>query len=311
MFARIINFFWPDLDAHEQKKFSLLGLMFFLIIGSYWLLRLLKNTLIYKVAFPVSLGWPEDQGRLMQPLAKFWSLWIILALVFLYSKLVDWFEKHKLFYLLISVYVTLFSGITAALALRHFFGDAFLGKNLLAAVGWVAYFSIESFGSLIVALFWSFTHSITATDSAKRGYPLIASLAQFGAIIGSLPMLFPEKFGGLWVLFGGVTLAVATTMLVMRQFIKTIPAAEQIGNKEAHKTEKQKDGFLYGMFAGIWLLMSLPYLFAVLIVSTAHEVISQIIEYQMQSSAYVYPQFASETGFAYFQGIYGLCVNIL
>lgn len=311
MFAHIINFFWPDLTVHEQKKFSLLGFMFFLIIGSYWLLRLLKNTIIYKVAFPVSLGWPADQGRLMQPVAKFWSLWVILALVFLYSKLVDWFEKHTLFYLLISIYVLLFSGITAVLAFRHFFGDAFLGKNLLAAIGWVSYFAIESFGSLIVALFWSFTHSITATDSAKRGYPLIASLAQFGAIIGSLPMLFPHQFGGLWVLFGGVTLAIASTMIVMTYFMRTIPLAEQIGNKAAHQTEKEKDGFLYGMFAGIWLLMSRPYLCAVLIVSTFHEVISQIIEYQMQSSAYIYPQFATETGFAYFQGVYGLCVNIL
>lgn len=311
MLARFIKIFWPDLSPHEQRKFSLLGFMFFLIIGSYWLLRLLKNTIIYKVAFPVSLGWAADQGRLMQPIAKFWSPFIIIALVFLYSKLVDWFEKHQLFYLLVSVYVFLFSIITGLLACRHFFGDAFLGKTMLAALGWVSYFTIESFGSLIVALFWSFTASITATESAKRGYPLIASAAQFGAIIGSLPMLFPEAFGGIWAMFLCVTLAVGSVIFVMRHFMRVVPEREQIGNKAAHETEKEKEGFFYGMFSGIWLLVSRPYLFAVLIVSIFHETISQIIEYQMQSSAYVYPQFATEAGFAYFQGIYGLCVNIL
>lgn len=311
MMARFIHFFWPDLDKQETKKYSLLGAMFFLIIGSYWLLRLLKNTIIYKIAFPVSLGWSADQGRLMQPIAKFWSPFIIIALVFLYSKMVDWFEKHILFYILCSTYVVLFSGITAGLALRHFFGDAFLGREALATLGWVSYFAIESFGSLIVALFWSFTASITTTDSAKRGYPMIASAAQFGAIVGSVPLLFPEYFGGVWTLFLGVTCAIASVIFVMRHFMRVMPASQLEGNKKAHATEGQKEGFLYGMVAGIWLLVSRPYLFGVLIVSTFHEIISQIIEYQMQSNAYVYPQFASETGFAYFQGMYGLCVNVL
>lgn len=311
MLGRIIHFFFPDLHDEEIRKFGLLGIMFFMIIGSYWLLRLLKNTILYKIAFPVSLGWSPDQGRLMQPVAKTASLFIILIVVFIYSKLVDWFEKHKLFYILCTFYTILFSIITAMLAMRHFWGDAFLGRSTLAALGWVTFFAIESFGSLIVALFWSFTSSITATESAKRGYPLIAAAAQFGAIIGSVPLLFPEQFGGIWTLFLGVTITVGSVMFVMHYFMRVTPPDQLIGNKLAHKTEEEKEGFFYGLVSGIWLLVSRPYLMGVLVVSTFYETISQIVEYQMQSTAYVYPAFSSELGFAYFQGFYGLCVNIL
>lgn len=310
-FTRIIHKFWPDLDAQESKKFSILGGMFFLIIGSYWLLRLLKNTLFYKIAFPESLGWPADYGRFMQPTAKSWSPFIIIGLVLIYSKLVDLFEKHRLFYLLISIYTLLFGAITMSLAIRHFMGDAFLGKNALAALGWVSYFTVESFGSLIAALFWSFTASITTTDSAKRGYPMIAALAQLGAIFGSAPTLGVAQLGGIWVLFLGATVAVGSTLGVMYYFMHTMPPQALIGNKKAHASEKNEEGFLKGFFSGLLLLFTKPYLIGVLIVSTFYEIITQIIEYQMQSNACIYPAYCSEEGFAYFQGIYGICVNIL
>lgn len=311
MLARIVRTFWPDLDTEEIKKFSILGGMFFLIIGSYWLLRLLKNTLLYKIAFPEALGWAADYGRQMQPIAKFWSPFIIIGLVFLYSKLVDLFEKHKLFYILITTYTILFGGITIMLGIRHFMGDAFLGKTALATLGWVSYFAIESFGSLIAALFWSFTASITTTDSAKRGYPLIAALAQLGAIFGSAPTLGVAQLGGIWVLFLGATLAVGSTIFVMHYFMNTMSPEALIGNKKAHATEKKKEGFFEGFTSGLVLLFTKPYLIGVLIVSTFYEIITQIIEYQMQSNACIYPAYCTEQGFAQFQGIYGVCVNIL
>ena len=50
--------------------------------------------------------------------------------------------------------------------------------------GWLWYVYVESFGSLIVALFWSFTTDITDENAAKRGFPLIAMLGQLGNIVG-------------------------------------------------------------------------------------------------------------------------------
>lgn len=308
MVMRIASYLLPEMPAKEVRKFSLLGLAFSLIIGSYWALRLLKNTILYKIAFPASLGWPEDQGRLMQPIAKFWSPFIVIALVIIYSKLVDLFSKKKLFYLLISFYSALFSLISVALIARHFWGDAFLGKNVLAALGWISFFGIESFGSLIAALFWSFTSSITSTESAKHGYPFIAALAQFGALIMSFLPFFAEELGGIWVVFSISTLLVASIALVIRRLMRSLPDEVNDHPAVSHST---KEGALKGFFSGLTLLLTRPYLIGILIVSTFYETISQIIEYQMQSNAYVSPLFSGELGFAKFQGIYGIGINLV
>ncbi|MGB8366978.1 MAG: hypothetical protein WCD44_01335, partial [Candidatus Babeliales bacterium] len=81
MLTAIVNYFYPDLDKNEIRKFSLLSLAFFLIIGGYWLVRLLKNTIFYKIAFPLELGWLPGQGRLFQPIAKLWSPFVVFILV--------------------------------------------------------------------------------------------------------------------------------------------------------------------------------------------------------------------------------------
>jgi AAA family ATP:ADP antiporter len=310
MVMRIASYLLPDLPSKEVRKFSLLGLAFSLIIGSYWALRLLKNTILYKIAFPVSLGWSEDQGRLMQPIAKFWSPVIVIILVILYSKLVDLFSKKQLFYLLIGFFSTLFALISTALLARHLWGDAFLGKNVLAAIGWISFFGIESFGSLIVALFWSFTSSITSTDSAKQGYPFIAACAQFGALIMSFLPFFAEDLGGIWVVFSIATILVISVAFVISRLMRALP--EEVNNHPAVSvSDSTKEDSGKGFFSGLTLLLTRPYLIGILIVSTFYETISQIIEYQMQSNAYVSPVFSGELGFAKFQGIYGIGINIV
>jgi AAA family ATP:ADP antiporter len=308
--TRIVSYFYPDIKPEEMKKFVLLALIFFLTIGAYWLLRLLKDTLFFKVCFPQDLGWLPCQGRLFQPTAKFWSPFVVFTLVMIYSKLVDIFKKHQLFYIICTAYSLLFGAISIILALRSIYGDAFLGKTILAQVGWVSYFAVESFGSLIAALFWSFTNSICDSESAKRGYPFIIACAQLGAIICSSLMIFSYALG-LWQLFALVTCFTASIMILIWYFMKTIPPAEQIGDKHAHQTEKTKDVGLASFFTGIRLLLTRPYLIGIFIVSTVYEVINQIIEYQMKSQADIFPRFATEIGFAQFQGFYGVATNTL
>lgn len=290
MLTPVIHYFYPDLDKNEIKKFTLLSVAFFLIIGSYWLLRLLKTTLFYKIAFPESLGWAAGQGRLLQPLAKFWSPFVVFILIIIYSKLIDIFQKHILFYIICSVYALIFGSITMALIARNLYGDAFLGKTLLASLGWISFFATESFGSLIVALFWSFTNSICSSESAKKGYPLIIASAQMGGIIGSSLLIFTNQLG-MWQLFLLVTCLIISVMGIMYYFMQTIPESELIGNKKATATEQKKEGFFEGITVGLRLIFTRPYIFGILIVSTFYDVINQIIEYQMESQADIFPLF--------------------
>lgn len=51
-------------------------------------------------------------------------------------------------------------------------------------MGWVSFVAIESYGSLAVALFWSFTNATVDLEAAKASYGLVIAGAQIGAILG-------------------------------------------------------------------------------------------------------------------------------
>lgn len=314
MLTGVIHYFYPQLKAEESKKFTLLSMSFFLIIGAYWLLRLLKDTIFFKVAFPEELGWAAHQGSLFQPTAKTWSIFVVIIAVFIYSKLIDLFKKHQLFYIICTFYAVIFATISAILLFKEVyglegFGSPEVGKTVLAAIGWVSYFAIESFGSLVAALFWSFTNSITDSESAKRGFPLIIAGAQVGAIAGSALMIFSGHFGSLWPLLLLASIFVIAVVFMIRYFMATIPASQMVGNKAAAATEKKHEGFFEGFISGIKLLLTRPYLLGILIVSTFYEIAGQILDYQMKKQAAAFPDFVTDIGFAKFMGVFGVCAN--
>lgn len=311
MINRTIHLFFPDLKKEEIRKFGLLAITGFLVIGTYWLLRLLKNTIFFKVAFPEEFGWDAHQGALYQPLAKFWSPFIVLATVLIYSKLVDIFKKHQLFYIICSFYGMLFALIASVVFVKEQYGTHMLGKEILAAVGWVNYFSVETFGSLTPALFWSFTNSISTTDAAKRGFPLIVTCMQIGAMGGSSLLLFTESVGAMYPFIFLTALFMFFIAGMIYYFMRTIPAHEMVGNVAAAATEKKKEGFFEGFISGLTLLVSRPYLLGVLIISTFYEICSQIVDYQMHSQASRVPEYATAIGFSRFEGIFGVSANAL
>ncbi len=70
MITGIVQFFYPGIKKDDIKKVSLLGLTFFFIVGSYWLLRLLKDLFFYeRLGFPVDLGYMPNHGRDLIPFA--------------------------------------------------------------------------------------------------------------------------------------------------------------------------------------------------------------------------------------------------
>lgn len=311
MFTRGIHLFFPDLKKEEIRKFSLLAISGFFVIGAYWLLRLIKNTIFYKIAFPVELGWAANQGVQFQPLAKILSPIVVLAVVLIYSKLIDLFKKHQLFYIICSFYGVLFASIASVVLVKETYGPQALGKDLLALTGWVNYFSVETFGSLVVALFWSFTNSICTTDSAKRGFPFIVAFMQIGAISGSALCLFTESVGALWPFLFLTSIFMFMIIGMIHYFMQTTPAEELVGNKVAAATEKKKEGFFEGFTSGLVLLVSRPYLLGVFIISTFYEVCLQIVDYQLHAQAANTSDYASAVAFNRFEGILGVSANTL
>ena len=331
MFSRIIRTLYGDITPEEIHKFSLLSAVFFFTIGTYWLLRPLKDDLFNQLV-----------GIDYQPKAKMASVFIMIFIVMLYSKLVDMFEKHHLFYVIGGFFASMFLLITLLIGYAEFgiqhpviitqwhgflpyvwswfqsLGDLIMHPittssyvwdsylSMFRWLGWFTYFSIESFGSIIVALFWSFVASITEANSAKRGYALIVGGAQTGSILGASLAIYSATLG-LRLMFLLATLGIVAIMLMVRYFVSTVPQNVLVGDKTAaaHEKGKKKTGFM----EGLKLILAQPYIVGILIVSTLYEVIATIVDFQMKKLASV--QYPGQGELASFLGKYGVATNCL
>lgn len=270
MLPKPLRALWGDLSTEEVKKFGILAITLFTIIGAYWLLRVMKNA-----SFDLLVGYD------WQPIAKIASVFSVMAAVLIYSKMVDWFSATALFWILGLMYglgfifIGYFIGQPDLLVLSSdsMFAPLFAwipGRGF----GWFTYLFLESFGSIFVALFWSFVASRTSTESAKRGYGMIMSTTQLGVILGPLVVTAYVNTWGLsvlWAIGGGL---VCLVPLIIMLYNYVVPSELVEGKKE---TIKKKTG----MFEGLKLLLSRPYLLGLFVVVAVYEVISTIVEFQM------------------------------
>ncbi|AXK60944.1 NTP/NDP exchange transporter [Candidatus Chromulinivorax destructor] len=297
MVSSIVRFFYPDIKKEEVLKFSLFAVALFFILGSYWALRLLKDSLVFKIAFPTSLGWADGYGKDLVPTLKMITPFIVAAVVVLYTRLLDVMEKHKLFYVFCSFYAFLFGLTSIALFTLKNFGPAYIGAYPLAALGVAVYFATESFGSLVIALFWSFAVSCNRTDEAKRAFPFMIAVAQIGTIGGSSLLVFGIPS---WAIYALCTVTTILVMVMINQIVTKIPASQLVSDKIE---KKQKPDIM----AGVRLLLTKPYLLAVFIVSTFYEIVKTIVDFQMKSQASVIPGL----NFDVFLGWFGFMTNLL
>lgn len=285
MFNKIKRALWGDLTSKEAAEFSMLSLTLFVILGSYWLMKPLKEAVFMKTV-----------GKLYLPYAKIACFLFIVPLILIYSKLVDLVAKQKLFYIVSAAYIVLF--IMFAIMLNNpTIGLANGDTNPWRLIGWAMYLSIETFGSLMITLFWSFVVSSTDTQSAKRGYPLILAGAQVGAILGPSIAINAPKIGipNLTLI---VSLGVLIVPILIKIFITMFPETEEHEHVDKPKT---------GPIEGIKLLLSRKYLMGLLGVATLFDIVASILEYQLNYLAD--ETFASADKIASFIGYLGLTTN--
>jgi len=287
MFSRIVRALWGDLTSEELKKFSMLSLTFLFIIGTYWLMRPLKDALFMKIV-----------GKLYIPYAKMASLLFVVPLILVYSKLVDLVAKHKLFYVICTFYSGLFLVISYFLA-HPTIGLANTTPDKSRLLGWVIYLGIESFGSLVVTLFWSFVASTTNAAAAKRGYGLIIAGAQIGSITGPTIATYAEYLG-MPMLAKVVAAGIFMVPLLILLFVTVHPSAA---------VEKASEKKATGPIEGLRLLLSNKYLLGILGVATLYEIIGTILDYQMKFIADETYQSAEKV--TQFLGYFGQSANVL
>jgi AAA family ATP:ADP antiporter len=206
--------------------------------------------------------------------------------------------KQKLFYVICSFYSVLFLVLSYFLA-HPTIGLANTTPDKSRLLGWIIYLGIESFGSLVPALFWSFVASTTDTASAKRGYGLIIAGAQFGSILGPTIATYAEVIG-MVTLAKVVAVGIFMVPVLVYFFVKAHPSAA---------VEHREDKKSTGPIEGLRLLFSQPYLLGILGVATLYEIIGTILDYQMKFIAD--ETYQSVEKVTQFLGTFGQSVNLL
>lgn len=310
---KLFKKWFGDFEKAELKKFVMLGAIFALVIGVYWTLRPLKDsifTTMVNVPERVKAD-PKNLGEYI-PFAKLLSLFLLLPLILLYSKAVDKFKRHHMFYFLGGVYLV----VTILFGLYFTFSPNGLSNQVAdpsRIAGWLWYVFVESYGSLVVALFWAFATDITSAESAKKGFAITVMLGQLGSIVGpfALTPLGAKVFGQ----DGPVVLLCAIPILLMilgmAYFVTHTPKEQLTGfhGKDEAKVEAQHEP---GFFEGLKLLVSEKYLLGIFAVIAIYEILVTIIDFNFKVQvgvAYPLPEQACLRS-AYL-GNYAVQVNIV
>ncbi len=215
-------------------------------------------------------------------------------------------------------------------------------------LGYVLYATVESFGSLAVATFWSYTNSTLSLHDAERYYGPIIATAQLGAIGGST-LVAAGRWESSYLLLV-VTLVIVLQLLLMRSYDHrfeptSLLVAEQQSafsqTKQGSKTHSQyedgddsisvmtlQDGnetLTKPFLSGLYLIFNHSYVLLILGVSCLYEVAMTLLDYQMKllgfakfnaanTTASVSPDASSNTNndmsFTKFMGHYGQLVNV-
>lgn len=297
--ASLVSFlraWFGDFDREELKKFIKLGIIFALVIGIYWTLRPLKDSIFSSMVHADN-----------QPWAKFVSLIVMFPLVLIYSKLVDKFKRHRLFYVLGGLFC-IGSIIFGVLFLHPTIGLANTTIDASRYTAWAWYVFVEAFGSLIVALFWAFAADTVNPDSAKRGFPLVVMFGQLGSIFGPfyLTPLGKKYFGtSAWtVIICG--LLIILLMAAVYYFMKTTPSSQLQSYHDVKGAEKEAEP---GFFEGLKLLCREPYLMGIFGVVAIYEMIITVIDFNFKYL--VFAAFDTEAERSAYLGDYAVWVNVI
>jgi AAA family ATP:ADP antiporter len=170
-------------------------------------------------------------------------------------------------------------------------------------IGWFAYLLLESYGSLLIALFYSFIASVMTPALAKKGYGFLFVLIQVATIIGVLVEIFVVQAVGFPTVYfiGGVLVLIAP--FIIRLYLSVF--ADEIATMhDAQQAKKKNTGFL----EGARLILTNPYVMGLFVVASFYEIISTIVEYQMGCSAL---SVLTHQQFAVFKGYQGIGINVL
>lgn len=303
-FQSMCRFNFGNFEREEFKKFCRMGLIFALIIGVYWTLRPLKDAIFIQLV-----------DKLHLPYAKTISVLALLPLVMFYTKLLENTSRERMLIILPTFYGIMTLCFAVVMPFVQAPAEEIATRSLLPfigtkVVGYTWYLFVESFGSLVVALFWAFAADTTDPTSAKRGFPFVVALGQIGGIIspysiGSLPHRLGLKTDTLSLVILGFLILLIIPLV--RYFLKATPShllQSFHGQNEKQEDEQHEPGFL----EGLKLMLKHRYLLGIFAANFIYEFIVTIFDFNFKIAAG-----DQYTGVALsnYLSIYGSSVNLV
>ncbi len=275
-------------EWQEFKKFMRMGLVFGLIVGAYWSLGALKQTVICTTL-----------GPLCVPYARIFSMLGMIPLLMIYSKLLDVFTREKLFAFMSCAYA-----VTGLL-----FAYLFAQGYQIPSVAYPFALLCDSYGSLLIALFWSIATDTTLPESAKKGFPFIVALGQIGGILLPLGITALPKF----IPYSGVTVLIIACMVpiigawyAMRRFLLITPADLLVGFRGDNEQQFVKAVEKPSFFEGLRTVRTHMYVAAIAIVCILPDFLSVVFDMHFLLLAH---QHYATTELAQYLGLYGAAIN--
>ena len=189
-------------------------------------------------------------------------------------------------------------------------------KFLWHAMAYFIFAMIESFGSLTVATFWSYTNSTLVLSDAERYYGLIIALAQVGAIGGST--MVTSSIWSTSTLLVVACMVMLLMVVVMTSYDRRFPASSYNNNSEV-PVPNSTPAFSNtttttpSPWSGVHLILKHNYVLLILGVSCLYEVALTCLDYQMKLLGF--NRFGEsgeeQISFAQFLGRFGQLTNIL
>ncbi|MFA6118503.1 MAG: Npt1/Npt2 family nucleotide transporter [Parachlamydiales bacterium] len=193
-FSKLRSFLWP-IHRHELSKFVPMLLLFFLISFNYHILKILKDTLIITA---------PNSGAEVIPFLKVWAILpSAILLTFLFTKLSSKFNREKIFYVMISIFLVFFAififvlnpnaglyqldSMSDYLSLHMPHGF----KGMIAIVRYwhfsLFYIMAEAWSTIMLSLLlWIFVVDVLSINEAKRYYAFFGTSRNFAGIVSGL-----------------------------------------------------------------------------------------------------------------------------
>ena len=259
-----------DLHGDELKKFIYLALGAFCLIGSFWPLKPLKESIFINMV-----------GSRFMPDVKMLTVVAVFAFVLVYSKVVDYFSKQRLIYAFLAFYVTV-GGLFIYLLSTPPSGLPIPLSVHTAIFAWGFYLFVESYVTILMALYWSFVNDITSASSAKKGYGMIVFGSQSGALafaaVGKWMISDQAHYVTRVPQLVGISLGLFALLgVIVYHLTRSLPPA-MLQSGDDGQAAKQKASV--GILEGLRVLVTRPYVAGMFSLMFFQEVVMTLMNFQ-------------------------------